>query len=46
MIVRWTATAVREAATKFRRVAGHQSLPKLARALRMNDEVEQEENLG
>jgi hypothetical protein len=34
MIVRWTATAVREAATKFRRIAGHADIPKLVRALR------------
>jgi hypothetical protein len=34
MIVRSTATAVREASTKFRRIAGHANMPKLVRALR------------
>jgi len=39
MIVRWTATAVREAATKFRRIAGYQSMPRLLRVLRAHDVV-------
>lgn len=39
MIVRWTATAVREAATKFRRIAGYQSMPRLVRVLRAHDVV-------
>jgi hypothetical protein len=34
MILRWAATAVREASTKFRRVAGHESMPRLVRIRR------------
>jgi putative transposase len=46
MIVRWAATAVREAATKFRRVAGHKDMPKLVLALRAHDIVELEEKIA
>jgi hypothetical protein len=45
MIVRWTATAVREASTKFRCVAGHKDMPKLVRALRGHDQVESERSV-
>jgi hypothetical protein len=37
MIVRWTATAVRESATKFRCIAGHKDMPRLVRVLRAHD---------
>jgi hypothetical protein len=40
MIVRWMATAIREASTKFRRVAGHKDMPKLVRALRSHETAE------
>jgi len=33
MIVRWVATAVREAETKFRRLRGHKEMPRLIAAL-------------
>jgi putative transposase len=46
MIVRWAATAVREAATNFRRVAGHKDMPKLVRVLRAHDAVELEEKIA
>jgi transposase-like protein len=46
MIVRWTATAVQEASTKFRRIAGHKSMPRLVRALRAHDIVEREVGVG
>lgn len=46
MIVRWTATAVREAATKFRRIAGHKDMPKLVRALRAHETVERQEHVA
>ena len=46
MIVRWAATAVREAATKFRRVAGHKDMPSLVRVLRAHDSAEREERVG
>lgn len=42
MIVRWAATCMREASTKFRRVAGHKDMPKLVRALRAHDALEAE----
>jgi transposase-like protein len=41
-IVRWTATAMREASTKFRRIAGHKDMPRLVLALRDEHEVEQQ----
>jgi hypothetical protein len=37
MIVRWTATALREASAKFRRIAGHKGIPMLVGALRAHD---------
>jgi transposase-like protein len=40
MIVRWAATCVREASTKFRRISGHNDMPKLVRALRAYDALE------
>jgi putative transposase len=40
MIVRWTATAVREASTNFRRISGHREMPTLVRVLRAGDELE------
>jgi transposase-like protein len=46
MIVRWAATAVREASTKFRRVAGCDDIPKLVRVLRAHDEVELASNVA
>lgn len=46
MIVRWTATAVREAATKFRRIAGHAEMPKLVRALRGHETIERQERVA
>ncbi len=46
MIVRWAATAVREAEAKFRRVAGHQDMPKLVRVLRAHDVIERAECIG
>ena len=39
MILRWMATAMMEADKKFRRVQGHQEMPKLVAALRRNDEI-------
>jgi hypothetical protein len=33
MIVRWVATAVREAERKFRRLKGHKDMPRLVAAL-------------
>lgn len=46
MIVRWAATAVREAATKFRRIAGHKDMPRLVRMLRAQDVVELKEQIA
>jgi transposase-like protein len=46
MIVRWTATAVYEASTKFRRIAGHQSMSRLIGALRGREAVERQEQVG
>src|SRR6266568_1240932 len=46
MIVRWTATAVHEASTKFRRIAGHKDMPKLVRALRAHETVERQESVA
>ena len=46
MIVRWTATAVIEAGKKFRRVAGYKDMPKLVRALRAHDVLDQEANVA
>jgi hypothetical protein len=46
MIVRWAATAVREAATKFRRIAGHKDMPRLVRVLRADELVEEQAKLG
>jgi transposase-like protein len=46
MIVRWTTTAVREASTKFRRVAGHKDMPKLVRALRAHETLERQESVA
>lgn len=37
MILRWTTTAVSDAAARFRRVAGHQAMPTLVRLLRARD---------
>jgi hypothetical protein len=37
MILRWTVAAVSDAATRFRRVAGHEAMPKLVVALRALD---------
>jgi transposase-like protein len=46
MIVRWTATAVREASTNFRRIAGYREMPTLIRALRAQDAIESEEKVA
>jgi transposase-like protein len=46
MIVRWTATAVREASTKFRRIVGYKDMPKLVRALRAYEVIEPEEKVA
>jgi putative transposase len=46
MIVRWTATAVREASTKFRRIAGYADMPRLVRALRAHEVVERQERVA
>jgi hypothetical protein len=46
MIVRWTATAMREASTKFRRIAGHKELPKLLRFLRNHGAVESDRKIA
>jgi putative transposase len=46
MIVRWTATAMREASTKFRRIAGHKDMPKLVHALRAHEMVERRESVA
>lgn len=37
MILRWTVAAVSDAAARFRRVAGHEAMPKLVAALRALD---------
>jgi putative transposase len=37
MIVRWVATAVHEASTKFHRIAGYKDMPKLVRVLRIDN---------
>ncbi len=46
MTVRWTATAMCEAATKFRRIADHADMPKLVRARRAHDAIEHAEVLA
>jgi transposase-like protein len=46
MIVRWTATAMREASTKFRRIAGHKGMPKLLHAVRAHEKVERQESVA
>jgi hypothetical protein len=43
---RWTATAMREASTKFRRIAGHKDMPRLIRALRAHEIVERQESVA
>ncbi len=46
MMVRWMATAMREASMKVRRIAGHKNMPKLVRALRTHERIEQRENVA
>jgi hypothetical protein len=46
MIVRWTATALREASAKFRRIAGHKGLPMLVRALRAHERIERQKGVA
>ena len=38
MILRWVGAAMAEAATHFRRIRGHEDLPKLVAALRLHEE--------
>jgi len=40
------ATAMREASTKLRRIAGHKDMPKLVRALRAHEMVERRESVA
>jgi putative transposase len=39
MVLRWMATAMQEAQTKFRRIKGYRDLPKLVAALAANDRL-------
>jgi hypothetical protein len=38
--------AMREASIKFRRIAGHQDMPRLVRALRAHEMVERQESVA
>jgi len=46
MIVRWTATALREASMKFRRITGHKDMPKHIRVLRAHNIIEPQESVA
>jgi hypothetical protein len=46
MIVRWTATALREASAKFRRIAGHKGMPMLVPALRAHERIERQKSVA
>ncbi len=46
MIVRWTATAVLEAGSKFRRISGYKDVPNLVRVLRGHETIALEQNIA